>query len=225
MSSDGRRHRDNTRIILRPLGSGLPLGFFSFAIGMVIAGCQALELIPVDEQRQVGMVLMAFVFPLELLASVFAFLARDTLGATSLGLFTASWLTLGWAAFDSPPGSTSVTVGIYLFAFAVAVLLLASLSTLGRPLFSVLLVLAATRAVLAGAWNVGAPHGLLTVSGVAALVLAAIAMYGGLALGLEDVKQREVLPLFRRGVASEAFEGYEQQLERLEAEAGVRHAL
>jgi hypothetical protein len=50
-------------------------------------------------------------------------------------------------------------------------------------------------------------------------------MYGGLALGLEDVKQREVLPLFRRGVASEAFEGYEQQLERLEAEAGVRHAL
>jgi len=225
VSSDGRRHPDHTRIVLRPVGSGLPLGFFSFAIGMLVSGCQALEWIPVEEQRQVGMVLMAFVFPLELLASVFAFLARDTLGATSLGLFTTSWLLLGWAAFDSPPGSTSTTVAVYLFGFGVAVLLLASLSALGRPLFSVLLVLAATRAVLAGAWNVGAPHGVLTTSGIAALALAAIAMYGGLALGLEDVKQRQVLPLFRRGVADEAFEGYEQQLERLEAEAGVRQAL
>ncbi len=41
------------------------------------------------------MILIAFVFPLELLATVFAFLARDTLGATTLGLFTTSWLTVG----------------------------------------------------------------------------------------------------------------------------------
>jgi hypothetical protein len=50
-------------------------------------------------------------------------------------------------------------------------------------------------------------------------------MYGGLALGLEDARQREVLPLFRRGNAVEAFRGYEEQLDRLEVEAGVRQQL
>jgi len=128
-----------TTIFLRPVGSALPLGFFSFGIGMLILGCQALAWIPLAEQKQGGMILMAFVFPLELLATVFAFLARDTLGATTLGLFTTSWLTFGWLQYSSPPGSTSVTIGVYLFGFATAALLLATLSTLGKPYFAVLL--------------------------------------------------------------------------------------
>ena len=56
------------------------------------------------------------------------------------------------------------------------------------------------------------------------LALAALAMYGGAALGLEDAHQR-VLPLFRRGAAAESFEGLDAQLDRLEAEAGVRRQL
>jgi succinate-acetate transporter protein len=200
-------------IFLRPIGSSLPLGFFSFGIGMLVLGCQAIGWIPVSEQREGGMILMAFVFPLELVATVFAFLARDTLGATTLGLFTTSWLTLGWSQLSSPPGATSVTVGIYLFGFATAVLLLSTLSTLGKPFFSLLLLVAVARMTV------------LEVSGGFALALAALAMYGGAALGLEDAHQREVLPLFRRGAAAASFEGYEQQLERLEAEAGVRQQL
>jgi succinate-acetate transporter protein len=224
-SRDERTHHEQVRIMLRPVGSGLPLGFFSFGVGMLLLAGQALEWVPLAQTPQIGMLLMAFVFPLELVAAVFAFLARDTLGATTLGLFTTSWLALGWLSVDSPPGSASVAVGIFLFGFATAVLLLATLSTLGKPLFSVVLLLAATRMVLAGAWNAGAPHELVTISGVVALALSAVAMYGGLALGFEDARHREVLPLFRRGAAGEAFEGYEQQLERLEAEPGVRQQL
>ena len=59
------RPRGRTRIVLRPLGSGLPLGFFSFGIGMLILGCQATGWIPVSEQHEGGMLLMSFVFPLE----------------------------------------------------------------------------------------------------------------------------------------------------------------
>src|SRR5436190_12098230 len=129
MSSDSRNHRDQTRIVLRPIGSGLPLGFFSFGIGMLILGCQSTGWIPASEQHEGGMLLMAFVFPLELVATIFAFLARDTLGATTLGLFTTSWLALGWTQLASPAGKTSVTVGVYLFGLAFAVLLLAVLST------------------------------------------------------------------------------------------------
>ena len=109
------------------------------------------------EQRDVGMVLASFVFPLELIATVFAFLARDTLGATTLGLFTGSWLTLGWTDIEAEPGATSTTLGIYLFGFATVALLLATLSTRGKPLFSLLLLAASTRMVLAGAYEVGGP--------------------------------------------------------------------
>jgi uncharacterized protein len=212
-------------IVLRPIGSGLPLGFFSFGIGMLILGCQATGWIPVAEQHDGGMLLMSFVFPLELVATVFAFLARDTLGATTLGLFTTSWLALGWSELASTPGKTSVTLGVYLFGFAVAVLLIAGLSTAGKPFFSVLLTVAATRMVLSGAYEAGAGKELYRVSGGFGIALAALAMYGGIALGFEDAQQREVLPLFRRGAAAESFEGLDRQLERLEAEPGVRQQL
>lgn len=225
MSRDGRRHEAQTRIFLRPIGSGLPLGFFSFGIGMLLLGSLAIGWIPVDEQKDVGMLLMSFVFPLELIATVMAFLARDTLGATTLGLFTTSWLALGWTDFSAAPGTKSVTLGIYLFGFATAVLLLALMSTLGKPFFSVVLLTAAARMVVAGYYEVGGSHEWLKVSGGFAIALAGLAMYGGAALGLEDARQRELLPLFRRGAAAEAFQGFEAQLESLEAEPGVRQQL
>ena len=65
---------------------------------MLLLGCLAIGWIPVSEQKQVGMILMSFVFPLEVVATVMAFLARDTLGATTLGLFTTSWATTRSAA-------------------------------------------------------------------------------------------------------------------------------
>ena len=57
------------------------------------------------------------------------------------------------------------------------------------------------------------------------IALAALAMYGGTALALEDARHRELLPLFRRGGADAAFEGFAAQLDRLEREPGVRQQL
>jgi succinate-acetate transporter protein len=218
-------HQEQTRIVLRPVGSGLPLGFYSFGIGMLLLACSALGWIPVAEQKDIGMLLMSFVFPLELVATVFAFLARDTLGATTLGLFASSWLALGWADLSSPPGAKSIALGVYLFGFAFAVLLLAVMSTLGKPFFSVLLSIACTRMVLSGYYEVGGSHELYRVAGGFGLALTALAMYGGTALALEDARHRQLLPLFRRGGADQAFHGYEAQLDRLEAEPGVRQQL
>jgi len=145
---------------------------------------------------------------------------------TTLGLFTTWWLTFGWLQLDSPPGSTSATMGIYLFGFAAEVLLLSTLSTLGKPFFSVLLLVVATRMILAGLYEVGAAgKTVYEVSGGFGLALTMLALYGGAALGLEDAHQREVLLLFRRAAAAESLAGYERQLERLEAEAGVRQQL
>jgi len=213
------------RIFLRPIGSALPLGFFSFGIGMLLLGTQALAWIPVHEQKDVGMMLMSFVFPLELIATIVAFLARDTIGATTLGLFTTSWLALGWADIASPAGTTSVTTGIYLFGFGTVALLLAIMSTLGKPFFSVLLTIAATRMVLTGVYEIGGSHQWGRVAGGLGIALAAFALYGATALSLEDARHSEVLPLFRRGAADQAFQGYEEQLGRIAAEPGVRQQL
>jgi len=213
------------RVVVRPYGSVVPLGFFAFGIGMLLLACQAIGWIPVDEQKSVGMILMSFVFPLELVATIFAFLARDTLGATTMGLFTTSWLTLGWSQVSSPPGQISVTMGIYLFGFSTAIFLLALLSTLGKPFFTLLLLTSVGRQVLAGIYQIGGSRELDRIAGGIGLALCGLAMYGGTALGLEDARRREVLPLFRRGGATEAFHGFEAQLDRLESEAGVRQQL
>ena len=218
-------HVDQTRIVLRPIGSGLPLGFFAFGIGMLLLGCSGIGWIPVAEQKDVGMLLMAFVFPLEAIATVVAFLARDTVGATTLGLFTTSWLSLGWLLKSSPAGSTSVTIGIYLFGFGTAALLLGLMSVRSKPFFSLLLAIATARMVLSGAYEIGLGKDWYEISGGFGIALAALAMYGGVALGLEDAQQTEVLPIFRLGKAREAFDGYERQLEPIANEPGVRHQL
>jgi uncharacterized protein len=225
VGGNGHGHEDQTRIMLRPIGSSLPLGFYSFGIGMLLLGAFALGWIPVAEQKNVGMLLLGFVFPLELIAAIVAFLARDTLGATTLGLFAASWLSLGWADYATPPGATSSTLAVYLFGFSTVALLLALMSTQGKPFVSVLLVVAVIRMVLAGYYETGGGHEWYRVSGGFGLALAALAIYGGTALSLEDASQRERLPLFRRGNAKKAFQGYDAQVDRLESEAGVRQQL
>jgi len=96
----------------------------------------------------------------------------------------------------------------------------------GKPLLAGLLALSAARAFLAAAWNLGGGHALLTVSGATAVAIAGFALYGGLALLLEDLHQREVLPILRVGAARRSFEGgLHEQLERVEGEAGVRQQL
>ena len=116
----------HVRVVVRPFASALPLGFFSFAVGMLLLAGSGNGWLPVSEQHTVGLLLAAFVFPLETIAAVVAFLARDTFGATGLGLFSSSWLTIGLADLSSPPGEVSRALGLYDFAFAFAIAALAT---------------------------------------------------------------------------------------------------
>jgi succinate-acetate transporter protein len=201
---------EHTRIFLRPIASGVPLGFFSFGIGMLLLGCAALNIIPVTESKQLGLILALFVFPLEMLAAIFAFLARDTMSVAAMGLFAASWLTLGVFEIVSKPGATSV---------------IGAMALPSKPFYTVLFVVAAARLILAGVFEAGGSHFFYNLSGYLAFAVTLITFYGGVAFTLEDIHQKAVLPLFRRGAAQEAFGGYEQQLKTLESEPGIRHQL
>jgi uncharacterized protein len=216
---------EHTRIFLRPIASGVPLGFFSFGIGMLLLGCAALNIIPVTESKQLGLILALFVFPLEMLAAIFAFLARDTMSVAAMGLFAASWLTLGVFEIVSKPGATSVAVGVYYFGFATALLMIGAMALPSKPFYTVLFVVAAARLILAGVFEAGGSHFFYNLSGYLAFAVTLITFYGGVAFTLEDIHQKAVLPLFRRGAAQEAFGGYEQQLKTLESEPGIRHQL
>jgi succinate-acetate transporter protein len=202
------------------------LGLFAFAVGMFMLGVQSLQWVRGDEYPTVGIVLVAFVFPLELLASIVAYFARDTLAATALGLFAAQWLFLGVVLITSPPHELNHAVGFYLFVFSATTLALALVALAGKPLFAVLLLLSTARAILAGIHEFAGGQTLNGASGVVALTACGVAVYGGLALLIEDVLQETRLPVFRRGAARAALEGdLREQLRRVEGEAGVRQQL
>jgi succinate-acetate transporter protein len=213
-------------IVVRPLGSPVVLGFFAFAVGMFMLGVQSLLWVRGNEYDTVGIVLIAFVFPLELLASIVAYFTRDTLAATVLGLFATSWLLLGIFLATSPPHELNHAVGFYLFVFASTTLALALVAFVGKPLFGVLLLLSTARAILAGIHQFSGGQTSNGAAGVVALTLCGLAVYGGLALLIEDVLQQTRLPVFRRGGARAAMEGdLREQLRRVEGEAGVRQQL
>src|SRR5947209_20627704 len=92
-----------------------------------------------SDRHTVGLFLAFFVFPLELLSAIVAFLARDTFGATGLGLFATSWLSLGTADMHASQDALSRTVGLYEFGFAFAIGLLAVAAFMGKPLIGVIL--------------------------------------------------------------------------------------
>jgi succinate-acetate transporter protein len=214
------------RINVRPLGNPMPLGLFSFGIGMLLLAGESCRWIPTGEAKQVGIILAAFVFPLEGLAAVIAFLARDTLASTVLGLFTTSWLALGLLLVTGPPGATSVTEGLYLLAFAAAVASLALLASAGKPVIAFVLALSATRAILYGLYELTGTLALQNAAGIAAAVIAGVAWYAGTAFAFEDVRQRPLLPVLRRGPGTTAMHGeLSQQLARTRREAGVRQQL
>jgi succinate-acetate transporter protein len=214
------------RVVVRPYGSSIPLGFFAFGIGMFLYAALDAPWVGATQGHSIGLLLAGFVAPLELVATIFAFLARDTVAAATLGLFAGSWFVGGLAAMQATPGELDPAIGYFLIAFTVVVVLLAGAALLGKPFIAVLLLVSAARAVCSAAYELGAGKTWNHVGGWLALVIFCVAMYGGIAFLLEDALGRTVLPLGRRGGSREAVEGsLSDQLRGLEDETGVRHTL
>lgn len=215
-----------TRISLRPLASPVPLGFFAFGIGSFILSGLQLGWISPEEGRYIAVILAAFVFPAEGLAAIFAFLARETLGATVLGIFSFSWLAIGTVMFLLPPGATSGALGLFELSLATILVFLGITAFMAKPVLAAVISLASVRFALNGVYDLTAGATIETVSGITGLLIAVVSLYGGLAFGLEDLQHRTILPLGRRGEALQAFKGdLGEQVGPVEAEAGVRKQL
>jgi uncharacterized protein len=214
------------RITVRPYGSVVPLGFFAFGIGMFLYAAFDAPWVPPTQGKDIGLMLATFVAPLEGVATVIAFLARDTMSGVALGLFSGSWLMTGLATMQAKPSTLSSAEGYFLIAFSIAVGLLSLVAWLGQPLIAVLLTVSVVRGVLSAVYQLGGGQGWNHAAGWLALAIFCVAMYGGLAFLLEDAKGKAILPLGRRGSSREAIEeGLEVQLAGLPDEPGVRKHL
>lgn len=214
------------RVVLRPVASPLPLAFAAFGVGSLVFALQQLGVIKVQEAPSVDLLLTVFLAPLQLIAAFYAFWARETLAATGLSMLAATWPATLFVSQSLPVGGTSPVLGTFYLALGGFLLVLAAPGLVGKPLIGALIIVAATRFLVSGLYEVLDNTGLERASGVLGLLITAIGAYGALALGLEDVKHHTVLPVGRRGEALAAFEGdLGVQSEPLEHEAGVRRQL
>jgi hypothetical protein len=220
------RPEDITRVMIRPIGSVLPLGLLVFAIGSFVTASFAIGWIPVAQGRIVFELLLLFVVPTQGIAVIFVFLARDTAGGTTLGVFAATWGAVGTIGMSLKPGETSSALGVFLLADCVVIFILGLASLLGNPAFTVLLLIGCGRFATNGIYELTGSTGFERVSGWVGIALSLFAAYAGLAFLLEDASHEPVLPFVREGHSRESLAAdLTENLQRVESEPGVRTRL
>lgn len=219
-------HAAPARIVLRPLANPLPLGFLALAAGTLLLSGLQLGWLGAEEGQSVALVLLAFVFPLQFLTSIFGYLSRDVVAGTGMGVLSGTWLTISLVMLTSPPGSTSNALGLFLLLAFVAMLIPALAASSAKLVPTAVLGGAALRFGVTGIYELTASPTWEDIAGVVGLVLCALALYAALAMTLEDANRRTVLPLLRRGSGRASIEGdLPDQTAGLEREAGVREQL
>ncbi len=203
-----------TRVTLRPIGNPLPLGFLALAGATLLVSGLQLGWLSDSDGGDVALILIAFVFPLQLVTSVFGYLGRDVVAGTGMGILSGTWLSVGLVTLTSPAGSTSDALGLFLLVAAVAMLVPALAALNGKLVAVAVLGTTALRFACTGLYELTVSDTWKDIAGVVGLALCAIAIYAALAIALEDSRRRTVLPTGRRGAGRD-----------VEDEAGIRAQL
>jgi uncharacterized protein len=215
--------RQPAQVFLRPVGSPLTIGMSGLAIASLLQSGFDLRWIAVTQATEVGWILLAVPFVLQLIACVFSYLARDGATGAQLGVLATTWAGLGIVHIVSTPGSRSGALGLLLLASGGMLLLSAFAVTAGKPLPGLVFFVAAARFGLAGIYELGGGTTWRNAAGIAGLVVLGLAAYGVLAFELEGQKRQPVLPTFRRGRGAASMnDGIGAQLDGVAHEAGVR---
>lgn len=214
------------RVVLRPTGHPLPLGFLGLAAATVVVSGLQLRWFPAAEGRNVAMVLVAFVFPVQLVSSVLAYLGRDGVAGTAMGILAGTWLTVGLVQLGTPPGATSKALGLFLFVVAAAMALPALAASVSKVGPAVVLATTSVRFLVTGLYQWTASSTWKSTAGAVGLALGALAVYAALAVILEDATGKPTLPMGRHGKGLLASTGsLLDQVADVEHEAGVRQQL
>ena len=189
--------------MLRPIGNPLPLGFLALAGATLLVSGLQLGWLDASQGKDVALVLIAFVFPLQLVTSVFGYLGRDVVAGTGMGVLSGAWLSVGLITLTSPAGSTSDALGLFLLAAALAMLVPAIAASSGKLVATAVLGTTALRFACTGMFELTASGTWEDIAGVVGLVLFAVAVYAALAIALEEARRRTILPTGRRGMCTD----------------------
>lgn len=213
-------------VFLRPIANPFALGFVGLAAATLTVAGQEIGWIPPHESHQVALIVLLSAPPLQLLACIFGFLGRDPVAATGMGLLAATWAIVGAVHAVTPPSSHSQALGTLLLVAAVGLLLSALMASETKVLPALVMGTTAARFLTTGLFELVGSHGLELASGAVGCLLAVIAVYGAVALELEGLEHRTVLPTLRRGRGREALvPDLAAQVKTVAAEPGVRNQL
>jgi uncharacterized protein len=120
-----------TRIVLRPIASSLPVGFIAFGAGTVLLTALELGWVPASQGSTIMVLLLAFVVPLEAVAGLVGFMARDGGAGTGLTVLSAAWAGTAITLMKLPAGGRSTVLGIFLLFLAFVMVLLGIASLRG----------------------------------------------------------------------------------------------
>jgi succinate-acetate transporter protein len=215
--------RSMTRIVLRPIGSPMPLGFFTVAIDSVLVSALQWGILPQSSMQAVALIVFP-AFVVQVIVGVFAFLGRDSIAATLMMSFATTWLIDAIVFYLHPLGA-SEALGIFFIVFAAfASLMLAS--ALPKRALAAVIVIAVPRFLIAGVAEITGSRPVAQAAAVFGFLLAAVALYTAFALLLEDSRSQEILPIGRLGPARHATHGnLAAQLRNIERQPGVRRTL
>jgi uncharacterized protein len=187
------------RVMLRPIGNPLPLGFLALAGATLLVSGLQLGWLGESQGGDVALILIAFVFPLQLITSVFGYLGRDVVAGTGMGILAGTWLSVGLVTLTSPAASTSDALGLFLLLAAVAMLVPALAAASGKLVAAAVLGTTSLRFACTGLYELTASDTWKDIAGVVGLALCAVAVYAALAIALEEARRTTVLPTGRRG--------------------------
>ncbi|HLM05344.1 MAG TPA: hypothetical protein VK402_09185 [Blastococcus sp.] len=193
------------RVVLRPLATPLPLGFLALVLATVAFSAVQLGWVPPTEGRIAGLTAVFATVPLQLLAAVIGFLARDPVAATGMGVLAGTWGVVGLSTLTSPPGTTSAELGVVLVTAGLC-MLVPAVSAGAKLVPAAVMGLAGVRFAVTGVHHLTGSVGWRTAAGWVGLALAAVALYAALGLELEGSHSRTILPLGRRSPAEPAGE-------------------
>ena len=207
------------------MGSPIPLGFWALGAASVALSGLQLSWVPQDESHQIAIIVLAFAVPLELLASVFGFLSRDSVGGTGMGLLAGTWLATGTLLVTTTPGARSQTLGLLLFFVSAALMVPTCAAALGKVAAAIVLFAASARSRSPESTSTSAERAGSTcrVGGGSHWRLRPLRGFGfrGRRYAPQDHSAR-VATRLRQGSPGRDLDA---ELERIQHEAGVREQL
>lgn len=218
-------HLAVSRIVVRPMGTPLPLGFLGLVVATVAFAALQLHWVPAAQGRVVAAGVLLFTVPVQLTASVLGFLARDPVAGTGMGVLAGTWAATSIATVLSAPGSTSPGLGVILVTAGLCLLVPTAAGTTKLAAVAVM-GLSSLRFMVTGVAHLAGGGGWMTLAAWIGLALGLVALYAALAFEIEDVKRKTLLPLGRRGAGRQVMSGaLADELRDLSHEAGVRKQL